>query len=183
MNTSGDIPNSSSVSEARSPVLPKLTPGVSISARDLLEMVDREVRRTLKQADRDPQKALRIGLTRIHESGHISDSDLRRLAEVVDAVVEVEREKRSTRDAALRINEIYKDALSDPTSSAVALIAMNASHSLEPEQVIAAWGLMGFFTGIAIGVAVGGGAEGATVGALVGIIVGTIIGVIEAGKE
>jgi hypothetical protein len=142
---------------------------LGVSPGDLIDVIRDEVDRTLKEAGGNRLKAINMGLRRMHSSGLITDSDLKRLEKANVIVLEVDAGKLSHSDGAAALDKLYLDAARDPKASSTGATMVGATYSARDKRVASAAGIMGMIIG---GALTGGSPVGTLLGGLIGWTIG-----------
>ena|SRR5262245_33068975 len=141
---------------------------LGVSPGDLIDVIQAEIARTLKEAGGNRLKAVNLGLRRMHASRLITNSDLKRLEKASLIIFSVEAGKKSPEAAAAELDTLYLDAVRDPEGSTTGATMVGVMYSARSQQTAAAAGLMG----MVVGGLLTGGPGGALVGGLIGWTLG-----------
>lgn len=148
--------------------LPPAFRSVGVAPGDCIDAIRAEVDRTLKQTGGNRLKAINLGFRRMHSSGLITNSDLKRLEKASLIIFAVDAGKQSQEDGAEALDKLYLDAVADPESSTMGTTMVGVTYSARTKQTAAAAGLMGML----VGGLLTGGPGGALVGGLIGWTLG-----------
>jgi hypothetical protein len=141
---------------------------LGVSPGDLIDAIQAEVDRTLKEAKGNRRKAVNLGLQRMHVNGLITHADLRRLEKACLIIFSVDAGKKSQHNAVSELDALYLDAVRDPESSTMGTTMVGVMYSARNKQTAAAAGLMGML----VGGLLTGGPGGALIGGLIGWTLG-----------
>jgi len=145
---------------------------LGISPGDLISVIQEEADRTIKEAGGNRQKAINLGLRRMHKNGLINNTDLKRLEKVNLIVFQVEAVKKSSKDASATIETLYRESLADPLATEMGSTMVGVTYSARNSTVAPAMGLFGML----IGGLLTGGSGGMLIGGLIGWGVGKVCG-------
>lgn len=143
-----------------------------ISPGDLSSIIVDEADRTIAEAGGDRQRAVGLGLRRMHDSGLLTDADVKRLEQVSRTVFQVDAGRQSSEAAAAEIATLYREALDDRDASVLGATMVGSSYAARNSTVAPAMGLFGML----IGALLTGGSGGMLIGGLVGWGVGKVCG-------
>lgn len=149
---------------------------LGISSADLVDAVQSEIQKLLKQAGGNRAKAVKIAFGRLRGKGLLSDSDMARCDALMRILFDVDGKKCSQHEAVARLDKLYQEAVVDPEATQLGVSMVGGTYSKAQDRSVAIGGLFGMVVGAAVGFAIGcalGDCEG---GAGIGLTVGLIVG-------
>jgi len=145
---------------------------LGIAPGDLGPVIEEEAAHTIEEAGGNRQKAIEIGIGRMHSDRLITDADVKRLEHVSLIIFQVEAGKQSPQEASAAIDKLFSESLDDPMASEMGSTMVGVSYSARNSTVAPAVGLFGML----IGALLTGGSGGMLIGGLVGWGVGKVCG-------
>jgi hypothetical protein len=139
---------------------------------DLFDLVHSEVENTLRAADGNQRKAINLGLRRMHDSGLITNTDVRNLEKASLIVFSVQTGHQSAEEGAGELDALHRDAVANPESSTMGTTMVGGTYSARSKKVSSGMGLFGML----VGALLTGGPGGMLVGGLVGWTAGEVCG-------
>ncbi len=145
---------------------------LGITPGDVASALEDEARRIIEEADGNRQRAIGLGIRRLHSRGLLTDADVKRLEQVTRIVFLVDVGKQSSEEAAATLDTIYRESLDDPDASEMGSTMVGATYAARNSTVAPAAGLFGML----IGGLLTGGSGGMLIGGLIGWGVGKVCG-------
>jgi len=145
---------------------------LGISPGDLASVIEDEARRAIDEAGGNRQRAIALGIRRMHGNGLISDSDVKRLEQVARIVFLADAGKQSSEEASVTLDALFRESLDDPDASEMGSTMVGTTYAARNSTVAPAMGLFGML----IGALLTGGSGGMLIGGLVGWGVGKVCG-------
>jgi hypothetical protein len=145
---------------------------IGISAGDLRNAALHEIAKIMREHKNNQVIALQIGVDRLLQAGHISNSEADDLKRVVRLVLGATRQKSEPSQTASEVREIYERMVVSEKSSPVALAvasAANSAFSSSPENGVST-------TQATVTITPNSTGAGAVIGGIIGGIFGGLMG-------
>lgn len=145
---------------------------LGLSPGDLASVIEDEANRTIEEAGGNRQRAIGLGIRRMHGNGLLADADVKRLEQAARIVFQVDAGKQPAEEAAATLDTLFRESLDDPDASEMGSTMVGATYSARNSTVAPAAGLFGML----IGGLLTGGSGGMLIGGLVGWGFGKVCG-------